>query len=612
MARVASCPQCNCEFVILAEAEADAWGKCPECRAFFQFADAPGREIPALLPIGEESPAADDPPDPSAETVAEAQETLPLDSRITLPGFATETISNLETAVAPEPANVDAGVPAEAEAQADAEDGLAAVSHAARSASAATIEELSSMKTWSGVPEKEAADAQETSQDSADRIDKWFRSKQTLADMPPATVPELPPLCDQAANQNPEDVAAALEDQPVLPESGPTWDDSERMEKLLAGLEGRGHQDLAPRSELPGISTDERAGDESPVSWSPEPATVRPAPVSKPRRSRSVVRTLITMAVAGVIGSVVGYYALLWIAGPQGDFIQLADYLPSAILPAEFGSPIAPLQAGGAPTVAADAPGEVQAGYTAPVETKPVSETSNTENPYGYLDHAGALADRPTDEPAQFDTSAALPLTAENLTSGEAAAVTNAPVFTADELAVALATAQDAQPGLTAGDLSEGSQVQRRKGYSYSLLCDLAQKAAFVDRTSRADYADSLTNKADELFRQTLVDPHTRDEVARIVSKWIEHPKRTHGGVFFAATVASAVDKGTVVECSADVGAGQRLVVLVPQAHAAQLTEQGRPLGIIGWILDGPTTQVNGYTGDAPQAVWASRIIALE
>jgi hypothetical protein len=192
-------------------------------------------------------------------------------------------------------------------------------------------------------------------------------------------------------------------------------------------------------------------------------------------------------------------------------------------------------------------------------------------------------------------------------------AVANAPTFTVDELAVALRDARQAQPQLVAGDLNDGREVQRAKGYGYSLLCDLAQKVTFVDQASRADYSSPLEQDAEALFRQTLADRHTRDEVAVIVSKWITSPNRKHGGVFFAGTVSSGVKKGSVVECGVQLRTGSSLRVLVPQQHADALAEAtASPFGVVGWIVDRPAAQVRGYTGDAPQAVWVSRLIALE
>ena len=114
------------------------------------------------------------------------------------------------------------------------------------------------------------------------------------------------------------------------------------------------------------------------------------------------------------------------------------------------------------------------------------------------------------------------------------------------------------------------------------------------------------------MFRETLSDAHTRGEVARIVPKWIGSKYRKHGGVFFAGTVIGESSKGQVVECRVDLGAGDPLTILVPDTLAKGLDNSGRPLGIVGSIVDSPAQHVSGYDGDAPQAVWVGRLIPLD
>ena len=72
---------------------------------------------------------------------------------------------------------------------------------------------------------------------------------------------------------------------------------------------------------------------------------------------------------------------------------------------------------------------------------------------------------------------------------------------------------------------------------------------------------------------------HTREEVAQIVPMWIASPNRRHGGVFFAGSVVSHEAKGTVSECSIDLGGGKSLPVLVPAAVGEQLKGSPSPVG---------------------------------
>ena len=93
---------------------------------------------------------------------------------------------------------------------------------------------------------------------------------------------------------------------------------------------------------------------------------------------------------------------------------------------------------------------------------------------------------------------------------------------------------------------------------------------------------------------------------------WIGSPNRRHGGVFFAGSVVSHEGKGTVSECSIDLGSGKPLPVLLPAAVGEQLKASTSPVIVVGWLVDKPAEQVAGYTGTAPQAVFASKLIPLE
>ncbi|MCI0335370.1 MAG: hypothetical protein L0228_19350 [Planctomycetes bacterium] len=219
-------------------------------------------------------------------------------------------------------------------------------------------------------------------------------------------------------------------------------------------------------------------------------------------------------------------------------------------------------------------------------------------------------------EPATLDAPAADPLFGETETVEateilEPVKIDNAPLFSADDLRSALETATKAQPQLVTGNFADGKDVQRAKGFGFSMLADLAQKATFVDEAAKRDAAQ-LDQEADELFRKTLADVHTRGEVAQILPKWMASPNRKHGGVFFAGSVASQENAGSVIECKVELDGGQTLTILAPSTAATESLESAKLMAIVGWIVDKPAEQVSGYTGSAPQAIWAGKIIPLE
>jgi hypothetical protein len=417
-----------------------------------------------------------------------------------------------------------------------------------------------------------------------------------------------------------EAVGAAPEEATVQPNDRATWDDSDRMERLLSNIDSPANAEQA-EPEADGETSDERPQEFDPLGqlMTEQPAGAFIPPGRLARRHRSLTRTLITSVVSGVIGLAIGYYVLMLILGPAGDFLNVARHLPGAILPAEFQLEATPLarvdqseqQAAGEHTVATPSnggasPAEMQASYAAALPHDGPNRTEASE-PNGVRRDANQPGGQ---QPLPFDAPPAIPL--DGPQEAVAGQLVQPPAFTADELAVALRTAQDAQPKLVAGKLDDGREVQRAKGFGYSLLCDLAQKAIFVDTATRADYAQALALDAERLFRQTLADAHTRDEVARILPKWISSPHRKQGGVFFAGTVTRQTNKGALVECEVDAAGHGTMIVLVPLEQAKPLADAAGPVGVVGWIVDEPALRVNGYTGAARQAIWSGSLIALQ
>jgi hypothetical protein len=318
---------------------------------------------------------------------------------------------------------------------------------------------------------------------------------------------------------------------------------------------------------------------------------------------------------AGPVGLAIGYYVLLWLGA---DFLNVAPYLPNAVLPPAYRVAAPEMAAQNPPTRNApesldaherasevENAAEIHATYTTPAV--PAESTDSTQDQSDAPNRATQAEGSRVTEPQEFNQPKAAPLSNAAAALAELA---NRPSFTADQLAIALRDAQVALPGLMAGDLKDGREVRHAKGFSYSLLCDLAQKVAFVD-ASQEEYATALSTEADALFHKTLADPHTREEVARILPQWISSKRRLHGGVFFAGALASKVEKGGVAECQFDLGDQAMLTVIVPAAKAGTLVELERPLGVVGWIVDKPADQ-SGFTGEAPQAIWAARLIPLD
>jgi hypothetical protein len=103
----------------------------------------------------------------------------------------------------------------------------------------------------------------------------------------------------------------------------------------------------------------------------------------KPKKSRSLAGTLVSLLTSAIVGLGGGYLALLWVGGPQRDFLGLGSKLPSMMVPAAFhtagANPGSPPTAGVA-LADANAGG---AGMNAPAENAPPADEAKPEDAPG-------------------------------------------------------------------------------------------------------------------------------------------------------------------------------------------------------------------------------------
>jgi hypothetical protein len=594
MVRVAVCPKCSHESVMFDQPDSEQWARCPECRTYFQIKHAVAREIPQLVMTEDEALLSEEESEVAKDTVDAALETR-WDTRSTTSAASTQTIAGVEPATASPPTEkrkaADESLPPEN----------------GKDASRRTVSDLSSLATWSDLPadqieaEARAEQAGETPvrfpvtsatptlrlrrsrdedeanrqtqspdspDDSGDRFEKWFQTKETIFDF-------TPPTTDQVVG------SLTGEAPPLVAADGPL--NSEALKQSTTEAGATADEESSTEDEEP-----ESAATNTPRSGTSAPQVpawpqARPIPNwSRPSRRRSPLRMFVMIGLGGIVGTALGYYALLWLFGPQRDFLNARHYLPSAILPREFRSPV----------------------ITLPMNDAPASE------PKGAADLAAG-----DEEPIQIEQIAAPDegsVIAADGVARESAEIVGAPSFSADELAVALGKAKEAQAGLVAGNFDDGAAVKRAKGLSYMAFCDLAQKATFIDKDSNASYASALEREVQELVRTTLADAHAQQELARLVPLWIKSAKRTHAGIFIAGRVTNQSDKGSAVEWKFELESGEPRTVLVEQEQAESIEPSARPLAILGWIVNQPAENVHGYTGDVTQAIWAGHIISLE
>jgi hypothetical protein len=613
MARVTTCPRCAVELFVPESLQSATGANCPECGGFIHLNSETLRELPAVFP-------------------------------------STVDFEPVKTGAAP------------------------------------TVSDLPSLATWPGeegiesdsktvdvveTSEAEPAPAGESLDEAAQRIDAWFRSAKTVADLPPAqssdsanpetyvnriadttsidmgaegsetnSPAESSATVDLGASGfGGQDADADFELEPALDSSHETatWEDSQHMDRLLADIQDKPAAEFTPFVAKSPKSERGSEVDQGAIDWSPSelPENVKQRGGER-RRKRSLVRTLAMTVISGAAGLAMGYYALLWMRGPGIDFLDVAKYIPKAVLPASFGTEPRPMTArsavpavpettaaknGETPETVAIAPagddshseaekesGEIQASYTEPVE--PSNDAAESKDKYASVESATASEDAAT-EPVELAAEAIAPLSEPAPPATTAPQIAGAPLFTPDQLAAALQVAVASQANLVNGDLSNSKEA-RTKGAAYVVFADLAQKLAFVDSATTSAEPSAAEQEAEELFRRTLADERVRNEIGQITPMWIAASKRQHGGVFFAGQVSGQKAAGSVVESEVDLGAGKRLTILVPPTLEGRLSSASKPAAMVGWIVDRPTESVHGYTGTAPQAIFVNRLIPLE
>ena len=425
MAQVANCPQCKHELIVPDGTVADSWSRCPNCCASFQLKDAKLREVSALEIV-----------DSGAETNDGQKQTVAdLSSMATWSGDAEDDLKSELAEFTNELDRERLSIADELDdATPIADDEPEDANHHVADEAQADVEDDEPLTM-------EEPTAEESPEAAAQRIDAWFKSAKTLPDVPPLpeestlekTLLEKPKvdfvdskyLDDlKIASPRPADGDAPIDmgsddlaeidlgdDVDVEPaadalEDIAPWDDAQHMDRLLAELEDKPQDEFVPSGQTEAAEYEDthvQAADE----WSPSEA-VATAPMSS-KRPRSIVRTMVATVLGGVVAIPLAGYTLLWLKGPDADFLGLANYLPKAMLPASFKSSTPQIAAG--PTIvpkAEETPSEPVAETTPNAVDSPAEKQASFTEPVD-AEQAKATAETPT-EPAAFDAPSAAPV----------------------------------------------------------------------------------------------------------------------------------------------------------------------------------------------------------
>lgn len=356
-------------------------------------------------------------------------------------------------------------------------------------------------------------------------------------------------------------------------------------------LESPSQSSSASSLDLPDA---EQWDEEMPAVFREEPppeavAAIKPAPALRKRRTgkSSFVNRASVVVVFGLIGLVLGQYALLWIRGPSADFLNIAGFLPSAIQPTPTSQILAP-QLHREPSLASD---------SAP------SETPELEPPREELPLAESTIERepapPVGPPPITRDDEVQPAMAEMLDTRLLASTHT----TYAEFAELVTGAEAAAPVLVSGDLKT-LESARAKGHAYMAFCQLAERFDFVNELGLAIDAQHEATSAQALFRTTAAKAAPQNDFAVIVTRWWQHLERPEQGIFLVGRVQ---DVQTV---------GSHSLYQVAVVHAAESTlipvlldketyQAGDQIGVVGTIVAEPRTVLRDFQADVPQLVVA-------
>jgi len=83
--------------------------------------------------------------------------------------------------------------------------------------------------------------------------------------------------------------------------------------------------------------------------------------------------------------------------------------------------------------------------------------------------------------------------------------------------------------------------------------------------------------------------------------------------VFLAGSVKHIDVLGSVVEYTVELNGGPSVIVVVPVTDRSESIGGPKgPVAIAGSIIDKPADEIPGYKGNAPQVVFAKKLIPLE
>ncbi|HWB13120.1 MAG TPA: hypothetical protein VG826_28100 [Pirellulales bacterium] len=389
------------------------------------------------------------------------------------------------------------------------------------------------------------------------------------------------------------------------------------------------------------------------ASFGRQAAGMRTAPRTRRQASPlAVLGQLVGMVLGGLLGLALGYLVLLWLGGPQADFLHLRGKMPRWLLPSprhnnaertrpltreesrlgQAGRSLADLlqdppsnatndgpavdetTSGAAEPPAKDTttpPDEPAAAGdsrpTAPSEVTPVGRLQPGQHafPEGYLG------------PRAFKSRTVSELTAILEKADRALRCPHCQAPSAVKLAAFTAPATDSPS--QAQDLLNPRSCEYCRGKpptnltakAFDRLCDLGEIVTFVQFDQDDPHRDECRRAAEEIALAVGSQRGRTETAGRLAGRRLDESQRRSNGILLAGTVQRAEREGELFAIQVMLlGCGKPVTVISREPPDPPVERRNRVV-VLGSIVDSPRDNLAGYAGNLPQVVWGGLPLKL-
>jgi uncharacterized C2H2 Zn-finger protein len=476
--------------------------------------------------------------------------------------------------------------------------------------------------------------------------DAQFSAQRVLADCV-----GFPPLAIVVEAAKPHDEIAGTEGpqySPVGEMPEPAAEHSARdltePQPLTGAAEGVAETDdvasRAPSAESrPGGEADETEAAAGDRAFEPQVAGLRVAPRTRRQASPfAMLGQLLGMALGGVLGLAIGYWVLLWLGGPQADFLEIRGKLPRWIRPPVRRHDAAPLVPLANEATEQEPAGEAQ---REPVDSEPwpspigaaamqlfVADDENSMSLQSVPAEPGVEEQAPLEKvasepdvlaatenrlpegylgPRGFKPRTAAELKATIEQSELALRCPRCQVGAAVRLA-SFESAPDSPAEKAASaplcNVCRGKPVPHLGTSGFTQLCELGELVTFVQFGRDDAEREPLREAAENVLIAVGSQRDKRETIGRLAGAWLEESGRQTNGIVLAGTVEEAIPQGDLfVVRIMLLSCGKHVEVVSRQSPQPPLSRRDQVV-ILGSIVESPAENLVGYEGDASQVIW--------